>query len=150
MKHLDVGLLDSLAWRGDGHLNLALHLPTADLTAGAEGVALQFRDGERRVRRVATVATAVTGVLVEASVPGPRLAEGLWRIALRPGADADLVRLEARLLVRSGQPVALIPGPEPKTRMAPPLPEGVAANRSAPSVLRRAVGRLVQRRDSRS
>jgi hypothetical protein len=150
MRHVDVGVLDSLAWRGEGQVHLALHLPDAGLAPGAEGVMLQLRDGDRRVRRAAMVATAATGVLVEASVPGPRLADGLWRIALRPGPDADLVRLEARLLVKPGQPVALIPGPEPKTRMAPPLPEPVPATASVPSAIRRAAGRLVQRRDSRS
>ena len=54
------------------------------------------------------------------SAPGPRLAAGLWRIAVRVDDAETFTRVDARLLVRRGQPIALIPGPAPDTRMREP------------------------------
>ena len=119
MTALEVGFLDSVAWRTNGDLHVALHLPGL---ASTESVEVRFRDGERRVRRPATVSSAAEGILVEVAVPARRLAEGLWRIAVRAGDADTFTRVEARLLVRRDRPVALLPGPPPRTRMAEPEP----------------------------
>jgi hypothetical protein len=116
---LEVGFLDSVAWRTEGALHVSMHLPGL---AAAESVEVRFRDGDRRVRRPATVSAAAEGTRVEVAVPAQRLADGLWRIAVRAGDADTFTRVEARLLVRRGQPVALLPGAPPRTRMAEPAP----------------------------
>jgi hypothetical protein len=122
VRRLEVGLLDSVAWRADGEVHLSMHLPDAPLAAGAEGVVLRLRDGERRVRAAVTVGRAETGVQVGVAVPARRLTDGLWRLTLLTGPDEEPWRVEARLLVRPGQPIALLPGPEPATKLPEPEP----------------------------
>ncbi len=70
---LEVGILDSVAWREEGAVHVALHLPGL---AAADPVEVRFRDGERRVRRPATVSPAAEGSLVEVAAPARRLADG--------------------------------------------------------------------------
>lgn len=140
MTALEVGLLASVAWRADGQVHVHLHLPDVSQQGS---VVVRFRDGERRVRRLGVAAAAEPGALVEVAVPAPRLAGGLWRIAVRVG-DADaFTRVEARLLVRRGQPVALIPGPEPKTRLPEPEPASGPVQKSVTGEARRLAGRVV-------
>lgn len=147
MNALDVGLLDSLAWRADDHLNLALHLPGLGAVAADTPVEVRLRDGQRRVRVSGTLtpAPAGEGYLVEVSVLGRRVAGGLWRIAVRLGDAESFIPVEARLLVRRGHPVALLPGPEPRTRMAEPPPRPSTASASGRDLARRVV-RGVRRR----
>jgi hypothetical protein len=134
----EVGFLDSLAWRDGDELKVALHLPGV---APVEPVEVRFRDAERRVRRVGTIAPSGEGSLVEVQVPARRLADGLWVVAVRLGDAEAFTRVEARLLVRPGHPVALLPGPEPKTRLAEPVPrsEGPSAPVSPTALARRVV-----------
>jgi hypothetical protein len=139
---LEVGLLDSLAWRAGDQLRLALHLPGLEPVAADMPVEVRLRDGQRRVREAGTItpASAGGGYLVEVSVLGRRVAEGLWRIAVRIGEAEAFTPVEARLLVRRGHPVALLPGPEPRTRMAePPARASTPAAAPGADVARRVV-----------
>lgn len=79
-------------------------------------------DGEPdRVRVLAEVTRAAKPVVV-ARLPLERLARGTWNLWLRIGQGGRLVRLEARLLVTDPavQPLALLVGPRPDTRMPAP------------------------------
>lgn len=142
MTALEVGFLDSLAWRVDDLVHVVLHL--ADVPVH-DAVEVRFRDGERRVRVAGRSAPAPEGSLVEVEVPARRLAGGLWRIAVRLDDAEAFTPVQARLLVRRGQPVALLPGPEPRTRLPEPSrgPELVSAGASVPRAFAvRVVGRL--------
>jgi hypothetical protein len=123
---LEVGFLESLAWRADGEIRVALHLPTVEPGTGVE---VRFRLGERRVRRPGATRAATSGSVVEVSAPAPRLGGGVWRIAVRLGDAPSFTPVEARLLVRRGQPIALLPGRPPHTRMPEPAPHGPAPGR---------------------
>ena len=148
MSALEVGILDSLAWRSEGEVRVALHLPTVE--TGGE-VEVRFRTGNRRVRRPGTTRAFQRGTMVEVSAPAQRLAGGTWRIAVRWGDAKAFTPVEARLLVRRGQPIALLAGAPPRTRMPEPLPrpDGDARHSLAARVVgrvRRQVSRLQRRR----
>jgi hypothetical protein len=142
---LEVGILDSLAWRSEGEVRVALHLPTVE--TGGE-VQVRFRTGNRRVRRPGTARAYPTGTMVEVSAPAQRLAGGTWRIAVRWGDNEAFTPLEARLLVRRGQPIALLAGPRPRTRMPEPLPRPAGGARH--SLAARVVGRVRRQLSSRA
>ncbi len=120
-----VGTVSSYARLTGEDLLVQVHLPdSAPLTDPQ----LRLRDGDRRIRARADVAPADHGVVLSARFPRRRLRPGVWRVAVRDGRGAPYQRLQARLVVGRGQPVALLPGPAPRTRMAPPRP---AETRSA-------------------
>ena len=142
MSALEVGLLDSVAWREEGRVHVVLDLPALQGLSSGQDVAVRFRDGERRVRRPATLTSTERGGSVTVSAPGPRLAAGLWRIAVRVDDAETFTRVDARLLVRRGQPIALIPGPAPETRMREPEPR--PAPRHPTDAARGFAGRVVR------
>lgn len=68
------------------------------------------------------------------------LPPGVWRLAV--GTDAETATaLEARLVAFRKQPVALLPGPRPTTKMAPPEPRATAP--ATPGTARRVAARTV-------
>ena len=78
---------------------------------------------DREARRVpVTVDTTGAGPVLVAEVPDDQVPSGLWRLALRVGKGGPLVELEARLLMSRTQPLALLAGPKPTTRMEEPAP----------------------------
>ncbi len=127
---LPVDLTTSFAQRAGGDVRLVLGLPERPEGAGE----LRLTSGKRRV----TVPLGESsGDVVEVRVPKDQVTPGLWKLALVGGAEP--VSLEARLLSRRKIPVALLPGPTPTTKMAPPEPQEAAA----PSKARRAAARTV-------
>jgi hypothetical protein len=71
----------------------------------------------------ATSSALPDGTLIEASIDADKLPPGVWRIWMRPGEDQPEIRLQARLLVSRKQPIALLPGPAPRTGAAPAIPQ---------------------------
>lgn len=139
MTHARPYLLDetaSYARRSNGSVLLVLRM-SLDEPLDVPEARLRFSDGERQVRTRARLRrTGESVVVLEADVPAARLTPGTWRLALRPGPDESWTPLQARLLVPSpGQPVALLPGPEPRTRMAPPAPAGGGRRRGTGGVV---------------
>lgn len=113
-----VSVITSLAHRSNGAVHVVLHLPVVDLPPGP-GV-LRCAGRGRRVRAAATITAADTGVLVEATFAGDRLRRAVWRLAVKAQGTEEFVPVEARLLTSRRQPVALLPGPAPVTRLAEP------------------------------
>jgi hypothetical protein len=124
-----VEVISSLAHRQGDQVRLVLHLPDA-ATPAAQSVPTRFRDGKRRVIQPATVRPATRGVVLEVMVPAKRLGRGIWSLAFRPEPEQPFQPIEARLLTGPRQPIALIPGPVPKTRLREPLPATRPAMRS--------------------
>lgn len=131
-NELSVDLTTSYAQRTGGTIRVVLGL---DDSSGA-GPSLRLRSRKR-------VATAViepgsTPGTVEARVAN--LPPGVWRLSLGT-EEGDAVPLEARLVAVRKQPVALLPGPRPATKMAPPQPREVPVPK--PSTARRIASRTV-------
>ena len=62
------------------------------------------------------------GQLLTVETPEAKLDHGLWWVALRPDPETEYRRIEARLLLNDKQPLALLAGPMPETKMSPPAP----------------------------
>ena len=126
----------SLAYRDDGLVHLVVHLDDAELPTGARVV--RFRHDERRFRRTATLAPAEGGgSTLTVTAPAKRLGRVPWRMALRVVDDGPFLRISTRVLAHPRLPVALLPGPAPRTQFPPPQPRQHAAD-AATTVLRRA------------
>jgi hypothetical protein len=82
----------------------------------------QVDDGRETTRAPVTVDTTGAQPVLTAEVASELLAPAVWNLALRVGQGGPLVRLEARLLVSDTQPIALLAGPKPLTRMDEPAP----------------------------
>jgi hypothetical protein len=121
---LTLELSASYAHRVADDLHVVLQLtdgPAA--TATADGpVHLELRAGKKVVR---VPVTDRDGAL-DARVPSAGLRPGLWRLALA-GPDGSAVPVQARLLNSRKQPVALLPGPLPRTQLPPPQPSAPAS-----------------------
>lgn len=144
-----VDIIASLAHRQGKGIRLVLHLPELEVLDVAT-VPVRFTDGNRSVRRSATVTPVNEGILLELTVAAKRLGRGIWTLALRPETPGRFVGIEARLLTGRRQPVALIPGPVPDTRLPEPrptprLPEPIRARRLPARVVGR-VRRSLRRR----
>lgn len=120
---LEVQAESSYARRSGDDLRLVLHLPDRGPVTG-EHATLGFssRKGRRQAQAAAEVRASGTGVLLEARVPRRDLPPAVWRLTVSSGGDGPATRLKTRLLTSDTQPVALLPGPVPRTRMAPPAP----------------------------
>lgn len=140
-----VEAISSLAHRTEDGTRVVLHLP--DLTVTGDSVTVRFSKPGTRFRHPARVSPASSGVLLDLTVPAPRLSSGVWKLAVQPGSDVPFVKLEARLLTERTQPVALLPGPTPATRMAPPDPRQGPGTvvRTLPARLKRRVRRALSR-----
>jgi hypothetical protein len=109
--------LMSWARRDDDRVEVQAVLARAGLDQGPVVVELSH-DG--RVLQ-ATGEVSSGGRVVSFSVEGSELGRSAWQIAVRAGAE-ETVGLRARLLAAPGQPVALLSGSPPDTRMPPPKP----------------------------
>ncbi|MCW2764294.1 MAG: hypothetical protein JWO11_253 [Nocardioides sp.] len=127
---------EQLSWaqRVGDEIRVQLRLPGAGLEPGAADVRLT--SGSRRIRLPAAVQAAEGAPVVTFSAPQVQLGSGVWSVAVRPSAGGQFLRARARLLAPPTQPVALLPGPAPETRMASPAP------RARPSLARRLARRL--------
>ncbi|MET1059346.1 MAG: hypothetical protein ABWX84_07100 [Nocardioides sp.] len=123
-----VSVVTSLAHRRGGDVRVVLHLPGLDLPPGSGLLRCSNADG-RRVRRPATITAADEGVRVEALFPAGRLRGAVWRLAVKAATDDAWLPVEARVLVGPRQPVALLPGPRPVTRLAEPVPADLPSTR---------------------
>ncbi|MDO9457462.1 hypothetical protein [Nocardioides sp.] len=79
-------------------------------------------DGVREGFRVLAEVTPGARPRLVAEAPAASLPPGVWNLALRVGQNGPLVPLEARLLTSDTQPIALLAGPKPRTRMEEPAP----------------------------
>jgi hypothetical protein len=118
-SELPVELSASYAHRVADDIRLVLQLADeVDLDASAQ---LQLRAGKKVVRVPSTASPTEGGPRLEARLPAADLRPGVWRVAL-VSADQGVRPVEARLLNSRKQPVALLPGPTPRTELAPPQP----------------------------
>ncbi len=133
---LTVEVAASFARRADPDVRIVLTV--ADAPAAVEPEQLRLRTGKRTVRVPVQRRTTPEGTVFEASVPDARLRSAVWELAVLGGEGPTRreTALLARLLTKKNQPVALLPGPTPSTRLpAPhPRPEPEAAGRLQPRV----------------
>ncbi|HET7387632.1 MAG TPA: hypothetical protein VFJ19_13325 [Nocardioidaceae bacterium] len=158
---LDVDATASHARRVEGAVHVVLALPEASFAGPQVRLRMRADSGRRgpgrRTRAVrvdAALSPQATGQVLEASVPTHRLRGDIWRMAIRPTPGEPVVRLRARLLVKAGQPVALLPGKAPRTRMPPPPPAGppealVRARRRGARTVEATLSRLPDERAAR-
>jgi hypothetical protein len=116
-------------------IRVILVLP--DVAVPGPDAVLRLRSGKKGFRREATVVASDGAAVVDATVGPRRWGRAPWQLAVRLDQDGRFLPVEARLLVAPGQPVALLPGPAPATRMPSPAPGGSPASR-----VRRLAGRV--------
>lgn len=126
-KAAPVELVSSYAYRDGDDVRLVMDLP-GQQSAGTS-MTIRFRNGERGFRRPVTVVSSSQGVRLEVAVPARRLGRQVWALAIQPDEGGPFVRLQARLLAKPDQPVALLTGPVPTTRLPEPAPRGRASSR---------------------
>jgi hypothetical protein len=114
-----VETISSYARRTEDGVQLVLHLPGLQADEGT--LQLRLAGPRGKVRTEATVTATEPGMRVEAHLGAKQLSPGVWRIALRQDPEAPFVRAQARLLMSTTQPIALLPGPAPRTRLEPPV-----------------------------
>lgn len=127
----------SFAHRDAGIVKVRLRLPGESIEAGRARMGLS--SGARRFKVAADVTSDEQGVTVDFTAAGAKLQQRVWSLTLHPSSDAPAVHVQARLLARPDQPVALLPGPVPTTRLPEPSP------RTEPSLAIRAARRLPPR-----
>ena len=142
-RPVSVKTISSYAHRSDGSLRVMLGLSASDAPA-AQGSVLRLSRGRRSVEVAAASTTVGDDVRIEASLPDVGLSEGIWQLALQARPDAPFHRLQARLLVSTKQPVALLTGAPPRTRLRPPTRRPVE-RRWGETVARRVVGGALRR-----
>ncbi|HYO40533.1 MAG TPA: hypothetical protein VER39_12860 [Nocardioidaceae bacterium] len=125
---LAVELSSSFAHRVKDDIHVVLQLADERAVANAS---LQLQAGKKVVRVPATPAATGGrgdrgGPVLEVYVPAADLRPGVWRLGL-VGSDDGVTALRARLLNSRRQPIALLPGPVPRTLMAPPQRRPAAA-----------------------
>jgi hypothetical protein len=140
MAGYEVAVATSHARRVGDEVYLLLELLDADLPTGDAEMRLVL--GERRAKVPATVSAPGSGVLVACTVPAHVRGRGAWHLALRPAGATSFKRIDARLIVHRDQPVAVLPGPAPKTRLAAPAPR--VAERSTAGAVRARLSHAVR------
>jgi hypothetical protein len=125
----------SYAFRSGGSVRVTMLLPGADPGPGHAVVTL--RRGRRSIDAAGTLSGTDRGVNVSFGVDQEDLGRRAWRLTITRPEDAAPVRVGARLLAHGGQPVALLTGPEPATKLPPPRPRPSPATRR-----RRVLGRV--------
>lgn len=151
-KPLQVDELLSFAHRVGGEIRVTLRLPHGAFEAGPARVRLV--NDRRRVEVEGAATSEPDAAEVTFTVPQDKLGRAVWRVAVRPANADRFQRAQVRLLATPSQPVALLPGPAPVTRMTPPAPRRqvstarkVAAKLPEPAqrVLRRGRAAVVSR-----
>jgi hypothetical protein len=119
---LAVELSASYAHRADQDIHIVLQL-AGDPAVDSSGVGgqLQLRAGRRTVRVATTASSTPEGTALDARVPAADLRPGVWLLGL-VGPGDDVRGVQARLLNSNKQPIALLPGPTPRTELAAPRP----------------------------
>jgi hypothetical protein len=128
---LPVDVTASFAQKAGQDVRVTLSVP--DLPDLPQPTVLRLNNGKRNVRAPLVPGTSSQGTLLQSTVAASTLKPGLWTLALvgGEGPERRVQPLEARLLTSNKQPLALLPGPTPETRMpAPrPRPKGAGAGR---------------------
>lgn len=143
-----VGFVLSYARRSGKDLTLVIQLPNVT-EIDSPDVQLRLR-GQRDTARIAGTLTKDPdrpGAMLRARVPARSVKPDVYRIAMRPASGGEFGRIQARLLVGRAQPVALLPGPAPRTKMQPPRPRPTSRPRrravqAAAKVVDRALRRV--------
>lgn len=129
-----VEVANSYARRTGDDVFLQLHLPESD---GVEEPVLRLkRIGKgpaRRLDTTAVAAAAAEGVMITATVPAAEVGVGLWQVRMQAKDEDSFRGVRARLLVDPKQPIALLAGPVPDTRMTPPRPRRRPQGNAAPA-----------------
>ena len=132
----------SFARRRGTSVHVELQLQADELSGPTEGPAkVRLRAAQRRLMVPAEARLTPGALTLTFEVPQRRLGNHVWRLLVRsPGSDT-MLGLEARLLARPGQPVALLVGPEPDTRLpalvpAPPQPRAARVAAHLPQPVR--------------
>lgn len=133
-KPLQVDELLSFAHRVGDEVRVTLRLTDGNIEAGPARVRLV--NDRRRFEVDGAVTSESDGTVLTFTAPQDKLRRAVWRVALRPANGERFQRAQARLLATPAQPVALLPGPTPATRMTPPAP------RPKVSVARRVAAQL--------
>ena len=127
----------SFAHRDDEAVRVRLRLPGDSVPAGRAAVRLSA--GAKRFKVAADVTADEHGATVDFTAAGAKLRQLVWSLDIQPSAGGPSVPVQARLLARRDQPVALLPGPVPTTRLPAPSPH------ARPSLAVRAAHRLPTR-----
>jgi hypothetical protein len=110
---------NSYARRTGAGVFVQLHLPRTD---ALEQPLVRFKNRKspkaEPVDVDGSVADAQDGIML--TVRADALPEGLWQVGVREAGADTFRRVQARLLSRRGQPIALLTGPRPATKMPPP------------------------------
>lgn len=109
-----VSNISSYARRVEDRVLVVLHVPGLSAMAAGD-VRLRFVSGEEHFGVPASVTPASPGLIVTAQADADLLGDRLWRLVLVSRDRESTWKLEARLLAKAGQPVALLPGPAPRS-----------------------------------
>ena len=133
-----VEVTDSFACVEGENIRLVLRLAEpGDLAEGT--IPIQLRSGKNQIAADVKVRRDADGALLEGRLASAHLPARVWTMALVPDGRPR-IPLQARLLTSSRQPVALLPGPTPATKMPPPGPRRTGT--SPVPEPRRRVGRV--------
>jgi hypothetical protein len=110
----------SFAHRAGEVVRVRLRVPGGSVPTGRSAV--QLSAGRRSFSVDADVTSDDQGATVDFTAPGARLRQRVWSLDLQPSPEAPAVHVQARLLARRDQPVSLLPGPVPTTRLPEPSP----------------------------
>lgn len=119
---LTVDVAASFAHRSGPDVRVVLSVN--DAPPAAESERLRLRNGKRTLRGPVQRRTTGDGTVLEAAVPVAAPRPNVWTLALVSGEGPTrrVTPLEARLVTGGNQPVALLPGQTPSTRMPAPRP----------------------------
>ena len=106
---LTVDSLLSYARLDGDDVRVVLALPDDTDVVGPR-VFVRFQHGETRFRVPAVVERSSGRTCVAVSVPREQAVDGVWRLRLRENGESPPRDVGARLLLRAGQPVALLFG----------------------------------------
>jgi hypothetical protein len=132
----------SFAHRRGTSVRVALQVQAPELSGQTAGPAeVRLRSAQRRLSVPAETSPTPGALTLTFEVPQRRLGAEVWRLAVRSPDSQAMLGLEARLLSRPGQPVALLVGPEPDTRLpalvpSPPQPRAARLVGSLPQPVR--------------
>jgi hypothetical protein len=120
MAALSVDPLLSYARRLGEDIKLVLVVDTSDEPVAADA-ALRLHAEESIDVPISVTPLSETRTRVEAVVSTGTLADGTWRMKL-VAPDGERSNLQTRVLIRSGMPIALLPGRPPRTLLPEPAP----------------------------